>query len=215
MKIQIGKNLPPHFRPAYPEEFQLFSHFEVTASIPHVLFAITTYKENGQPNVCFHSWSCFHGDRTAFFAVMGGLYQHTHTFANIKRSGVFCLNFLPLSYYDRLVQTIHHNEPETDEFAVGGFTQESCHTIQAPAIKEAFLNLECTLHNIQDLSGAGITAMVTGQVQHASVEQTYAQNWQKRCSEDGFMLLVPAPQNLVTGAPGQSALANLSVQRFD
>lgn len=59
-------------------EFELFSHFEVTAGIPTVLFAITTWKESGQPNVCFHSWSCFHGDKTAFFAVMGNLYQHTH-----------------------------------------------------------------------------------------------------------------------------------------
>ena len=78
MKIEIGKEFPQYFKPSYPEEFELFSHFEVTAGIPTVLFAITTWKENGQPNVCFHSWSCFHGDKTAFFAVMGNLYQHTH-----------------------------------------------------------------------------------------------------------------------------------------
>ena len=80
MKIEIEKNFPQYFKPAYPEEFELFSHFEVTAGIPTVLFAITTWKENGKPNVCFHSWSCFHGDKTAFFAVMGNLYQHTHTY---------------------------------------------------------------------------------------------------------------------------------------
>lgn len=70
MKIEIGKDFPKYFKPSYPEEFDLFSHFEVTAGIPTVLFAITTWKENGEPNVCFHSWSCFHGDKTAFFAVM-------------------------------------------------------------------------------------------------------------------------------------------------
>ena len=85
MKIEIEKDFPQYFKPSYPEEFELFSHFEVTAGIPTVLFAITTWKENGKPNVCFHSWSCFHGDKTAFFAVMGNLYQHTHTYANIKR----------------------------------------------------------------------------------------------------------------------------------
>ena len=82
MKIEIGKEFPQYFKPLYPEEFELFSHFEVTAGIPTVLFAVTTWKENGKPNVCFHSWSCFHGDRTAFFAVLGNLYQHTHTYAN-------------------------------------------------------------------------------------------------------------------------------------
>ena len=47
MKIEIGENLPAYFKPAYPEEFELFSHFEVTAGIPTALFAITTWKENG------------------------------------------------------------------------------------------------------------------------------------------------------------------------
>lgn len=91
MKIEIEKDFPQYFKPAYPEEFELFSHFEVTAGIPTVLFAVTTWKENGKPNVCFHSWSCFHGDKTAFFAVMGNLYQHTHTYANIQREKCFCI----------------------------------------------------------------------------------------------------------------------------
>ena len=68
MKIEIGTEFPAYFRPSYPEEFELFSHFEVAAGIPTVLFAITTWKANGKPNVCFHAWSCFHGDKTAFFA---------------------------------------------------------------------------------------------------------------------------------------------------
>ena len=38
MKIEIGKDFPQYFKPSYPEEFELFSHFEVTAGIPTVLF---------------------------------------------------------------------------------------------------------------------------------------------------------------------------------
>ena len=34
MKIEIGKDFPQYFKPSYPEEFELFSHFEVTAGIP-------------------------------------------------------------------------------------------------------------------------------------------------------------------------------------
>ena len=44
MKIEIEKDFPQYFKPAYPEEFELFSHFEVTAGIPTVLFAVTTWK---------------------------------------------------------------------------------------------------------------------------------------------------------------------------
>lgn len=215
MKIEIEKDFPQYFKPAYPEEFELFSHFEVTAGIPTVLFAVTTWKENGKPNVCFHSWSCFHGDKTAFFAVMGNLYQHTHTYANIQREKCFCINFLPISCYDRLVNTIHQNEWDNDEFAAGGFTVSNAKTIHAPAISEAFLTMECTLKDIQDLSGAGITAMVIGQVQHISVEEAYAQGYELRYGKDGFMLLVPAPQDLVTGEPNQSAIATVHIEKYD
>lgn len=215
MKIEIGRDFPQHFKPSYPEEFELFSHFEVTAGIPTVLFAITTWKENGKPNVCFHSWSCFHGDKTAFFAVMGNLYQHTHTYANIQREKCFCINFLPISYYDRLVDTINNNDIETDEFAVGGFTLSNAKTIHAPVIQEAFINMECTLKETQDLSGAGITAMVIGQVQHISVEKEYAQGYEQRYGKDGFMMLVPAPQDLVTGKPNQSAIATINIEKYD
>ena len=44
MKIEIGKEFPQYFKALYPEEFELFSHFETTTGIPTVLFAITTWK---------------------------------------------------------------------------------------------------------------------------------------------------------------------------
>lgn len=215
MKIEIGKDFPQYFKPSYPEEFELFSHFETTAGIPTVLFAITTWKENGKPNVCFHSWSCFLGDKTAFFAVMGNLYQHTHTYANIQRENCFCINFLPIGCYDQLIDTINHNDLDTDEFAAGNFTLSNAKTVHAPVIQEAFINMECTVKEIQDLSGAGITAMVIGQVQHISVDEKYAQGYKQRYGKDGFMMLIPAPQDLVTGEPNQSAIATVNIEKYD
>lgn len=206
MKIGIGKEFPQYFKSLYSEEFELFSHFETIAGIPTVLFAITTWKENGKPNICFHAWSCFHGDKTAFFAVMGNLYQHTHTYANILREKCFCINFFPISYYDQLVETIHQNDFETDEFSVGDFSLVNAKTIHAPMISEAFVNIECTLKETQDLSGAGITSMIIGQVQHISVEEEYAQGYEKRYGKGGFMMLIPAPQDLKTEKPNHQLL---------
>ena len=131
-----------------------FLIIEVTAGIPTVIFAIRTWKENGKPNVCFHSWSCFHGDKTAFFAVMGNLYQHTHTYDNIQGQKYFCINFLPISCYDKLVNTIHQNEMNDDEFVVDGLTASDAQTIHLPAINEAVFAMECTMKEIQGLSGA-------------------------------------------------------------
>lgn len=215
MKIEIGKEFPGYFKSLYPEEFQLFSHFETTAAVPGPLFAITTWKENGKPNVCLHSWSCFHGDKTAFFAVMGNLYQHTHTYANILRERCFCINFLPVSCYDRLTETIFHNEYDSDEFQTGGFALEEARTIHAPVIREAFLTMECTLRDVQDLSGTGMAAMVIGEVQHMSVEEDYAQGYAKRYGKEGFMMLVPSPQNLVTGEADLSAIGTVKIEKYD
>lgn len=215
MKIEIGKEFPGYFKSLYPEEFQLFSHFETTAAVPGALFAITTWKENGKPNVCLHSWSCFHGDKTAFFAVMGNLYQHTHTYANILRERCFCVNFLPISSYDRLTETIFHNEYDSDEFQTGDFTLEEARSIHAPVIREAFLTMECTLRDVQDLSSAGMAAMVIGKVEHMSVEEDYAQGYAKRYGEEGFMMLVPSPQNLVTGEPDLSAIGTVKIEKYD
>lgn len=215
MKIEIKKDFPQYFKSLYPEEFDLFSHFETTAGIPSVLFAITTWKENGQPNVCFHAWSCFHGDKTSFFVVMGNLYQHTHTYENIQREKCFCINFLPIHYYDDLLKTIKHNEYDSDEFSAGSFTLSLAKTIHAPMINEAFINMECTLKDVQDLSGAGITSMIIGQVQHISVEETYAQGYEQRYGKDGFMMLIPGPQDLMTGEANRSAIATVKIEKYD
>lgn len=75
--------------------------------------------------------------------------------------------------------------------------------------------MECTLKDIQDLSGAGITAMVVGQVRHISVEKEYAQGYRQRYGKDGFMMLIPAPQDLITGEPAQSAIATVSIEKYD
>ena len=215
MKLQVGTERPGHFQPGYPEQWDIVSHLECAAGIPQALFAITTRKENGRPNVCFHSWSCFHGDKTAFFAVLGGLFQHTHTYANILREGVFCLNFLPLSAYEGLCKTILYNQEDLDEIQAVCFTLEPAATMDVPCIRESFLQLECTLEEAKDLSGAGITAMVTGRVRQVRVEEAYAKELDRRYGPAGFMLLASAPQNLQTGQASPSRILTLNIARYD
>ena len=118
MKIAIDKSFSDLFSSSISG--RVFAVLPSGDHICHPAGAVCDHDLEGerQPNVCFHSWSCFHGDRTAFYAVMGNLYQHTHTYANIRREHCFGLNFLPISSYDALVKTIHHNEETADEFAV-------------------------------------------------------------------------------------------------
>jgi flavin reductase (DIM6/NTAB) family NADH-FMN oxidoreductase RutF len=213
VKTEIGSSLPKHFVEYWPGQYEVFSHFEYACGIPHVLFAVTTLKENGKPNINFHAWSCFQGDEGGFFVVMAGIYQHTHTYANIMREGEFCVNFLSVQYYDALVKTIQHNGMETDEFEAGGFTPEPSRTISAPRISESFLTLECTRHSIADISGAGRTALIIGKVQQIAAETDYAKGIDKKYSPDGFMFNIHSPKNLTTGGDDVSAVATLHLEK--
>ncbi len=215
MKFSVGKQRPAHYRPAYPEEFELFSHLELCSAVPQALFAITTWKENGLPNLCPHAWTCFHGDRAAFFACMGNLYQHTHTYKNIRRDGCFCINFLSMKHYEAMMRAIRENGDDTDEFAAAGLTRERCEEINAPAICESFLTMECRLLEARDLSGAGVAAMVTGEVVRVRVEEDFARGTRDRFGEDGFLLLAPGPQNMESGAPSPTAIGNFTPRLWD
>lgn len=213
MKIEISKERPACYQEIYPGVFDIFSHFEFASAIPHVLFAVTTLKENGKPNVNYHSWSCFQGDNGGFFAILAGIYQHTHTYANLKRTGEFCVNFLSLKYMDNLNATIEKNGIEDDEFLVGGFTVERALSVNAPRIKESFLSLECKVNQITDLSHAGTTALVIGEVQNMAVDSEYAGDMQKRYGEDGFMLLAHSPFNHEKNEYNKTMTATLKLQR--
>lgn len=74
--------------------------------------------------------------------------------------------------------------------------------------------MEYTLKSTQDLSAAGITSMIIGEVQYISVDQKYAQGYEKRYGKDGFMMLVPVSQDLVTGEPNQSAVAIVNIENM-
>jgi hypothetical protein len=70
MKHEIGIQTQPHFQEPWPGAYQLFSWLEHAATIPYPTYLITTLKENGKPNACWHSWGCFSGDAQAYCAVM-------------------------------------------------------------------------------------------------------------------------------------------------
>ena len=212
-KIEMGTVRPENFSATWDGQYTFFSHLEYACGIPNLLFAITTLKENGKPNVCFHSWSTFCGDGQAFHAILGGLSQHNHTFKNIARTGEFVVNFLSKDYYDNLNTTIQQNGEDTDEFEAGGFTQETAKTVTVPRIKEAFLCLECRLTQSLDLSGAGIISLVIGQVEHIATGEEFAKGIDEKYGENGFMFNIHAPKDLLTGQGDVSGVAVLKIAR--
>ncbi len=213
MKIEVGKERPENFKETWEGQYDIFSHLEYACGIPHTLFAVTTYKENGKPNVCFNSWSSFGGDGGGFFAVMPGFLQNSHSFKDIMRTGEFCINFLSAEYYDNLIDTITKNEYDEDEFAVGKFTEEKAKLINAPRIKESFLSLECKLKSESDLSGRGISTLVVGEVINAAIDEEYAKGIDKKYTEKGFMFNIHAPKNMFDDDELMSSIASCNIIR--
>jgi flavin reductase (DIM6/NTAB) family NADH-FMN oxidoreductase RutF len=203
MKTEIGTKRPAHFKEYWPGMYDFFSHYEYVSNVPQPLFLITTLKENGNVNACFHSWSAFSGDSGGFYAVMPGLMKHTHTYKNILRDKEFCINFLSVEHYEACQATIKENDEDNDELEAAGLTAETSTVIKPPRVKEAFLSFECKLHSDMDLSGKNISTMVVGQVVNAVVEGKH-DNAAELCGEKGFMYYVHAPKNPVTGN-GESA----------
>jgi len=211
MKLEILTQKPDFFQEEWPGHYDIFHWFEFVCGIPHPLFMLTTYKDNGQPNACLHSWSSFSGDGGGFYAVMPGILQRSHTYQNILRTKEFCVNFLSSDYLEMCQKTVSHNDAETDEFAAGGFTLEASTTITAPRIKESFLSLECSLEMEKDLSQQGISALIIGNVRAIALDESFTENAFKRYGQDGFMFNIHEPKNPLNAAGKRSGIGVIDV----
>ena len=213
MKIEIGEKRPKNFVQYWDGQYDIFHHFEYACGIPSILFAITTRKENGNPNVNFCAWSSFSGDGTGFYAIMPGMLHHTHTYKNIMRTKEFVINFINKDYFDNCIKTINQNSDDTDEIFAGGFTEEKAMTVDCPRLKEAFLSLECKLE--KDISMTELSSIFVGKVTHVAADEHYANGLDSKYEDDGFMLNIHAPKNLKTGEGKPSAVAACKIIRVN
>ena len=153
-------------------------------------------------------------EKPAAQARMVPLPASTHTLANIRRTGEFCVNFLPVRHFDALMRTVRQNGMEDDEFTEGGFTPEPARTVGAPRIAESFLTLECRAERIEALSDSGRMMLVKGRVLNAVSAPDHAQGVDKRYGPEGFVLNINEPRNLLAHhSDAPSALATLHVER--
>ena len=211
MKREISMETAELLYENWPGQFDTFSHMEFACAIPQSLFLISTLKENGQPNLCFHSWSCFGGDEGGYFAVMQNVSHISHTYENIVREGEFCINFVSADFYSNCIATITHNDNIGDEFEAGHFTTKKASKVKAPRVHQAFMTLECQLACNVDLSRKGISSMIIGRVLHASIDEKYIAGVDLRYGKKGFMFNIHEPADYATGQLADTHVASLEV----
>ena len=164
MTYEHDTHKPEIFTEDWPGQYEIFAWMAYLCPIPHVIFLVTTLKENGLANAALHGWANFNGEGEDYFVVMPVM-RHTHTYQNIQRTGEFCLNFLSPETIERCKETILHNEGEDDEITCAGLTHESAASIQPPRVREGFLKLECTYEWEKELCPGGANILVCGRVQ--------------------------------------------------
>lgn len=73
--------------------------------------------------------------------------------ANIRETGVFCVNVVEFAMRDVMNQTSGAWDREVDEFTLAGIERARCETIACSRVAEAPANLECKLTQIVQLPG--------------------------------------------------------------
>jgi len=70
MKREIGVERQSRFKEPWPDAYRIFSWLKYAMNIPYPTYLITTLKENGKPNACWHSWGCFSGEEQGYCSLM-------------------------------------------------------------------------------------------------------------------------------------------------
>ncbi|MDT8328859.1 MAG: flavin reductase family protein [Roseovarius sp.] len=73
--------------------------------------------------------------------------------ANIRETGVFCVNIVEYEMRDAMNKTSGAWDRETDEFALADIEKAECETIACSRVAAAPANLECKLTQIVQLPG--------------------------------------------------------------
>ena len=178
-----------------------FSWYDFVLGMPSLVFIVTGWKANGKENACLQSWSTFAGTATDdFICIMSKVSKDGHMYQSLKETGVCVLNFPAYDIYDRCIKTIGNNDFDTDEISVAGLTAERALKVNAPRIKECFLNIECEFLWEHELSeGSKDVTVALKAVSICMDSDHYDQNKLGRYSKTGYLYQIDQPTNPETG----------------
>lgn len=186
------------------------SWYDLVTAMPSLVFVVTGWKSNGKENACLQSWSTFAGSGADnFVCIMGKVHKGGHMYQSLKETKVCVLNFPSIDIYDRCMKTIGNNQFETDEITASGLTAEKASKVNAPRIKECFLNIECEyLWEHELFEGSQEAAVALKAVNICMDSENYDQSKLGRYGKNGYLYQIDQPTNPETG---ESARINYGV----
>ena len=178
-----------------------FAWQDFVTAIPLPVFVVTGWKSNGKGNACLQSWSTFTGVGTDdFICIFARVAKNGHMYKSLKETGVCVLNFPSGDIYERCVKTIGNNQFEADEITAAGLTPEKAVKVNAPRIKECFLNIECKfLWEHELIEGSNGMTVAVKAVHLCMDSDYYDQEKTGRYGRNGYQFFIHLPTNPETG----------------
>lgn len=198
--IEINER-PPKFTEEYLRACGNMSWYDFVIGTPSLVFLVTGWKSNGKENACLQSWASFVGGGPEnFMCILSKVNRSGHMYRSLKETGVCVLNFPSNDIYDRCIKTIGNNQFDADEITAAGLTAEKAAKVNAPRIKECFLNIECEfMWEHQLFEGSGEATVALRAVNICMDSERYADGGAGRYGKDGFLFQVDQPTNPDTG----------------
>lgn len=192
------------------QELYGFSWLEHTAAVPSPLVAVTSYKSNGKPNATMQSWCTFTGEE-GYHCIFSSVHKSGHMYRSIKETGCCVVNFPSADILNKCMDTIKNNGFETDEITASGLTAEPSARVNAPRIKECFLNMDCEFEWEHDLTEDGTHATVCVKITGISMDdRRYDDGDLGRYGETGYLYNIHSPRNPETGEDSDTYAGILS-----
>ncbi|MCL2833389.1 MAG: flavin reductase [Treponema sp.] len=178
-----------------------FSWQDFVTAMPSLVFLVTGWKKNGKENACLQSWSAFVGGGTDdFICIMGKVPKKGHMYQSIKETNVCVLNFPSNDIYKKCIKTIRNNQFDTDEITASGLTAENAIKVNAPRIKECFLNIECEFLWEHELFNGCQDMTVALKAVHICMDSDhYDQSKLGRYGKTGYLFQIDNPINPESG----------------
>ncbi len=176
-----------------------FSWMEYVLAIPSPLIVVTSYKDNGKPNATMQSWSTFVSEEE-FYCIFGSVKKNQHMYSSIKDNRHLVINFPSKDIYGRCLKTIENNGYDDDEITLSGLTVEEASIVNAPRIKECFLNLECEYVWEKEITPNDHHVVMCVKIVNVCMDEDYYNAEVKgRYGETGYLYNIHSPRNPETG----------------
>jgi len=121
-------------------------------------------------------------------------------YQSLKETGVCVLNYFSEDISEQCWKTIQNNQFETDEITASGLTTEKAVKINAPRIKECFLNIECEFLWEHELFDGSRDMTVALKAVHMCMDsERYDQSKLGRFGKTGYQFFMHCPTNPETG----------------